>query len=91
MTIRIKNVSVDVMLIWLAISIVLVGFIIAIIGAFLNGLAMFNGQRDLSKGFGLILIGDSIALLGAIIIVLVLVLYIFRRYCKDTINVDIKA
>lgn len=91
MTIRIKSVSIEAMLIWLAIGITLVGFIIAIIGAFLNGLDMFNGQRDLSKGFGLILIGDSIALLGAIIVVLVLVLYIFRLYCEDIIDVDMKS
>lgn len=91
MNIRIKNISVETTLVWLAIGITLIGFIIAIIGAFLNGLAIFNGQRDLSKGFGLMLIGDSIALLGAIIIVLVLVLYIFRQYCKDTINANMKG
>ena len=89
--IRIKNISIEVMLIWLSIGIALVGFIITIIGAFLNGLAMFNGSRDLSEGFGLILIGDSIAFLGVVIIVLVFLLSIFRQYCKDTTNVGMNG
>jgi len=88
---RIKNISIEVMLIWLSIGIALVGFIITIIGAFLNGLAIFNGSRDLSEGFGLILIGDSMTLLGVIIIVLALLLSIFRRYCKDTNNVGMNG
>lgn len=91
MNIRIKNISIETALVWLAIGIILIGFIIAVIGVFLNGLAIFNGQRDLSKGFGLMLIGDSMALLGAIIVVLVLVLYIFMRYCKDITNADMKG
>lgn len=74
---RIKNISIEVVLIWLAVSIALVGFIITIIGAFLNELAMFNGSRDLSEGFGIILIGNSIALLGVIIIVPVFVIGIY--------------
>lgn len=88
---RIKNISIEVVLIWLAIGIVLVGFIITIIGAFLNGLAMFNGSRDLSEGFGLILMGNSMALLGVVLIVPVFLLSIFRWYCKDTINVDMNG
>ena len=78
--IRIKNMSIEVMLIWLAICIALVGFIITIIGAFLNGLAMFNGSRDLSEGFGLILIGNSIDLLGVVIIVPV---FVIGRYIHE--------
>lgn len=88
---RIKNISIEVMLIWLAIGIALMGFTITIIGAFLNGLAMFNGSRDLSEGFGLILMGDSIALLGVAIIVPVFLLSIFRWYCKDTIDVGMNG
>lgn len=88
---RIKNISIEVTLIWLAIGIALVGFIITIIGAFLNGLAIFNGSRDLSEGFGLIFIGNSIALLGVALIVPVFVLSIFRWYCKDTIHVGMNG
>lgn len=89
--IRIKNISIEVMLIWLAICIALVGFIMTIIGAFLNGLAMFNGSKDLSEGFGLILMGNSIALLGVVIIVLAFLLSIFRQYRKDTIDVGMNG
>ncbi len=88
---RIKNISIEVALIWLTIGFALVGFIITIIGAFLNGLAMFNGSRDLSEGFGLILMGNSMALLGVAIIVPVLLLSIFRWYCKDTNNVGMNG
>ena len=89
--IRIKNISIEVVLIWLAVGIALVGFTTTIIGAFLNGLAMFNGSRDLSEGFGLILIGNSISLLGVVIIVLVFLLSIFRQYRKDTNNVGMNT
>lgn len=89
--IRIKNISIEVMLIWLAIGIALVGFIITVIGAFLNGLAMFNDSRDLYEGFGLILMGNSMSLLGVAIIVLVFLLSIFRQYCKDTTNVGMNG
>lgn len=88
---RIKNMSIEVTLIWLAIGIALVGFIITIIGTFLNGLAMFNGPKDLSDGFGLILMGNSIALLGVVIIVLAFLLSIFRQYHKDTINIGMNG
>lgn len=88
---RIKNVSIEVVLIWLAIGIALVGFIITIIGTFLNGLAIFNGSRDLSDGFGLILMGNSMALLGLVVIVLAVLLSIFRWYCKDTNNVGMNG
>ena len=92
MTIRIiKNISIEVILIWLAIGIALVGFIITIIGAFLNGLAMFNSSKDLSEGFGLILMGNSIALLGVVIIILAFLLSIFRQYRKDTIDVGMNG
>lgn len=81
---RIRNVSIEIVLIWLAICIALVGFVITVIGAFLNGWAMFNGSRDLSEGFGLILMGNSIALLGVALIVLIFMLSIFRWYCEKT-------
>jgi len=80
---RIRNVSIEITLIWLAIGIALVGFVITVIGAFLNGWAMFNGSRDLSEGFGLILMGNSIALLGVALIVLIFMLSIFRWYCEE--------
>lgn len=74
---RIKNISIYVVLIWLAVGIALVGFTVTIIGAFLNGLAIFSGSRDLSEGFGLILMGNSMALLGVVIIVPIFVIGIY--------------
>lgn len=88
---RIKNISIEVISIWLAIGIALVGFIITIIGAFLNGLAIFNGSRDLSDGFGLILMGNSMILLGVTIIVLIFLLSIFKWYCKDINDVGMNG
>lgn len=88
---RIKNISIEVISIWLAIGIALVGFIITIIGAFLNGLAIFNGSRDLSDGFGLILMGNSMTLLGVAIIVLAFLLSIFKWYCKDINDVGMNG
>lgn len=88
---RIKNISIEVISIWLAIGIALVGFIITIIGAFLNGLAIFNGSIDLSDGFGLILMGNSMTLLGVAIIVLAFLLSIFKWYCKDINDVGMNG
>lgn len=76
--------KIEVSLIWLAIFTALVGFVITIIGAFLNGWAMFNGSEDLNEGFGIILMGDSIALLGVALIVPIFVLSIFRWYREDS-------
>jgi len=85
---RIRNVSVETVLVFLSIGIALIGFTITIIGAFLNGLAMFNGKTDLSKGFGMILIGNSVALSGAIMIIIVFIVSIFKHYCVDIENID---
>lgn len=81
---RIRNISIEIILIWLAICIALVGSVITITGTFLNGWAIFNDSRDLSKGFGLILMGNSIILVGVALIALVFMLSIFRWYCEKT-------
>lgn len=83
---RIRSFSIETLLIFVAIGVAMTGFTITIMGAFLNGLSMFNGSKDLSKGFGIILIGDSIALLGLVIMVLVFVLSIFKLHCGKTEN-----
>jgi len=83
MTTATKNMPIEFKLVFLAIGMALVGFIITIIGAFLNGFAMFGGSNDLSQGFGLILIGDSIALLGVAIMVPAIVISLFKSYNDD--------
>lgn len=82
---RIRNVSIETAVIFVAICISLIGFIITIIGAFLNGFMMFNGLKDLSRGFGIILIGDSIALLGVAIMALVFIFELFTTQTKSHI------
>jgi len=74
---------IEFMLIWLAIGTALVGFTITIIGASLVGWIMFNGSNDVSQGFGIILIGNSIALLGVVIIVPAFIVSMFKWYCED--------
>ncbi len=76
--------SIEITLIWLAIVIALVGFVITVVGAFLNGWAIFNGSRDLHEGFGIILMGNSLALLGIAIIALVFISSICKWYCEET-------
>jgi hypothetical protein len=83
---RIRNVSVETAVVFLAICISLIGFIITVMGAFLNGFMMFNGSKDLFQGFGIILIGNSIALLGVIIMSAVFIFNIFKRYLYQTEN-----
>jgi hypothetical protein len=75
---RITNVSAETGLVFVAICISLIGFAITVIGAFLNGFMMFNGSTDLHEGFGIILIGNSIALLGVVILTVVFILSIFK-------------
>lgn len=81
---RIKNASVETVLVFVAICISLIGFAITVIGAFLNGFMMLNGSIDLSKGFGIILIGNSVSLLGVIIIAVVFILSIFKWHLDHT-------
>ena len=83
---RIRNVSVETTFVFLAICVSLIGFIITVMGAFLNGFIMFNDSKDLSQGFGIILIGNSIALLGVIIMSVVFIFNIFKRYLYQTEN-----
>lgn len=73
-----KNVPIEFKLVFLAIGTALVGFAITIIGTFLNGFAMFDGSNDLSQGFGLILIGNSTALLGVAIIVPAIMIVLYK-------------
>lgn len=77
----IKNIEVK--LVWLAIGITLTGFSITIIGAFLNGLALFRGSTDWSQGFGLILMGDAIALSGVALITPIFLLSVYRLFYED--------
>jgi hypothetical protein len=81
---KIKNLSVETVLVFIAICFSLIGFAITVMGAFLNGLMMLNGSLDLSKGFGIILIGNSVALLGVIIISSVFIFSIFNRHLDQT-------
>lgn len=81
---KIKNLSVETVLVFIAICFSLIGFVITVIGAFLNGLMMLNGSIDLSKGFGIILIGNSVALLGVIIIFAVFTLSMFNWHLYQT-------
>lgn len=81
---KVKNVPVETVLVFLAICISLIGFIITVIGVFLNGFMMLNGSIDMSKGFGMILIGNSVALLGAIIVTVIFIFYIFKSQLSQT-------
>ena len=75
---KMKNVSVETVLVFIAMCFSLIGFAITVIGAFLNGLMMLNSSLDLSKGFGIILIGNSVALLGVVIISAIFIISIFK-------------
>lgn len=81
---KIRSLSIETALIFTAICTSLIGFAVTIIGALFNGWAMFNGSKDLSKGFGIILIGDSIVFLGVILIVLVIIISIFKWQCEES-------
>lgn len=78
-----KNMPIELMSVFLAIGTALVGFTITIAGALLVGWIMFNGSNDVSKGFGIILIGNSIALLGVAIMVPAIAISLFKSYNDD--------
>lgn len=79
-----KNMPIEFKLVFLAIGTTLVGFSITIAGALLDGWNMFNGSNDdWSRPFGMILIGNSIALLGVAIIVPAIAVSLFKSYNDD--------
>jgi len=78
---RIRNIPIETALVLVAMCISLIGFIITITGAFLNGWGLFNGSIDSSKKFGIIMMGVSIGFLGVVIILIVIIVNIFRWYC----------
>lgn len=81
---RIRNVSIETVLVFLSMGIALSGFAITVMGAFLNGWAMLNGEMNLSKGFGMILIGNSIAFSGVIMVVMIFVISVSKCHlCGD--------
>ncbi len=57
---KIKNTPTDVLIVFISTCIAVLGFNIAIFGAILDGIAIFNNAKDLNQGFGLIIIGVSI-------------------------------
>jgi uncharacterized membrane protein len=78
MTINVKNMPIEFLLVFVALGTALVGFMITIIGAFLNGWTMFNGSNDFDKGFGIILIGNSTALVGVAIMVPAIIIMLYK-------------
>lgn len=81
---RIRNTPIENTLVFVAICISVIGLVITVIGAFLNGFMTFNGQKDLSTGFGIILMGNSIALLGVVTVVMAFIVYIFKDHFSQT-------